>query len=146
MTALDDFDRRIIAALRGDARLSNIEVAERVGLSHSAVSRRVKRLEEQGVIRGYRAIIDAAAAGIGARAFVSVGRQPDMPAAELANRLAAVEQVAGVWILSGDFDVMIELVAADMDAYAKAMLEAIQTIPGVASTRSMFVLSAVREG
>jgi Lrp/AsnC family leucine-responsive transcriptional regulator len=145
MSELDDFDRRILDALRADARASNVEMAERVGLSHSAVSRRVRRLEEEGVIRGYRAVIDPIAAGQGARAFVSVRRLPEATAADLARALAEVEEVVGVWILSGEFDVMVEIVASDMQAYAKAMLERVQTIHGVASTRSMFVLKAVSE-
>jgi Lrp/AsnC family leucine-responsive transcriptional regulator len=142
---LDDFDRRILDALRGDARLTNVELADRIGLSHSAVSRRVRRLEETRVIRGYHAAIDPAAVGQGARAFVSVRRLPEIPAAALAGKLAAIAEVAGVWILSGEFDVMVEIAAADMDAYARVMLERVQTIPGVASTRSMFVLASVRE-
>lgn len=144
-TQLDDFDRRILEELQADARRTNIEVAARVGLSHSAVSRRVKRLEEGGVIRGYRARIDPAAAGHGARAFVSVRRAPEVAATTLARALAEIEAVAGVWILSGDFDLMIELVARDMTHYAAIMLEHVQTVPGVTSTSSMFVLHTVRE-
>lgn len=142
---LDDFDRRILDALRMDARLSNVDLAARVGLSHSAISRRVRRMEEQGVIRGYHAAVDPVAAGQGARAFVSVRRAPETPAAVLAEKLAAIAEVTGVWILSGDFDLMIEIVAVDMAAYARIMLERVQTTAGVASTHSMFVLATVRE-
>lgn len=142
---IDEFDRRILDALRADARLSNVDLAARIGLSHSAISRRVKRLEEDGVIRGYRAVIDPAAVGIGACAFVSVRRLPEAPAAALADKLAAIAEVRSVWILSGDFDLMVEIAAADMADYARVMLESVQTIPGVASTRSMFVLAAILE-
>lgn len=143
--SLDDFDRSILGVLKRDARASNVEIAAAVGLSHSAVSRRLRRLEEEGVIRGYRVLVDAAAAGIGARAFVSVGRSPDVPAADLARELAKIDEVEGVWILSGDFDVMAEIAAQDMAHYARVMLERVQTIPGVAATRSMFVLATARE-
>ena len=142
---LDDFDRRILDALRADARVSNVELATRIGLSHSAISRRVKQLEDARVILGYHAAVDPTALGHGARAFVSVRRLPESPAAALAQKLSAIAQVAGVWILSGEFDLMIEIVASDMADYARVMLEEVQTIPGVASTRSMFVLAAVRE-
>ncbi|QLP98237.1 MAG: Lrp/AsnC family transcriptional regulator [Rhodoblastus sp.] len=141
---LDDFDRRILDALRMDARLSNVDLAARVGLSHSAISRRVRRMEEQGVIRGYHAAVDPVAAGQGAglrqrptRAG-NAGRRP-------CRKLAAIAEVTGVWILSGDFDLMIEIVAVDMAAYARIMLERVQTTAGVASTHSMFVLATVRE-
>ena len=142
---LDDFDRRILDALRADARVSNVELATRIGLSHSAISRRVKQLEDARVILGYHAAVDPAALGHGARAFASVRRAAAAIAAALAQKLSAIAQVAGVWILSGEFDLMIEIVASDMADYARVMLEEVQTIPGVASTRSMFVLAAVRE-
>lgn len=143
--SLDDFDRRILDALRADARLTNVDLAERIGLSHSAVSRRLRRLEEARVIRGYHAAVDPSVIGQGARAFVSVRRLPETPAAALAEKIADIAGVTGVWILSGEFDLMVEIAVADMDAYARVMLEQVQTIAGVASTRSMFVLAAVRE-
>lgn len=142
---LDDLDRQIVAELRRHARLTNLELAGRVPLSHSAISRRIRRLEAEGVLRGYHAVVAPEALGETVRAFVAVQRAPTTPAIELAGALAGAEGVAGAWILSGDFDVMIEIVARDMAHYSAIMLERVQTAPGVAATRSMFVLASVRE-
>ena len=114
MADLDDLDRQIIARLSANARLTNLELAELVPLSHSAISRRIRRLEADGVLLGYHARIAPEALGAGLRAFVAVQRQPSVPAVEVARSLSAAEGVAGVWILSGDFDVMIELAARDV--------------------------------
>ena len=145
MADLDDLDRQIIARLSANARLTNLELAELVPLSHSAISRRIRRLEADGVLLGYHARIAPEALGAGLRAFVAVQRQPSVPAVEVARSLSAAEGVAGVWILSGDFDVMIELAARAMPHYSAIMLDQVQTVAGVAATRSMFILSSVRE-
>ena len=142
---LDEFDRQILAALQGNARLSNLELSQRMALSHSAISRRIKRLEECGVIRGYSARIDREASGESVRAFVGVARQPAVPAMEVAEALKVVPGVAGCWIVSGDYDVMIELAARDMAEFSSIMLDRVQTARGVAATRSMLVLSALKE-
>ncbi len=142
---LDQFDRQILEALRGNARLSNLELAQRIALSHSAISRRIKRLEDEGVIRGYSARIDSEATGESVRAFVGVARQPTVPAMEVAEALKKMPGVASCWIVSGDYDVMIEIAARDMAAFSSIMLDHVQTARGVAATRSMLVLSALKE-
>lgn len=142
---LDQFDREIIEALQANARLSNLELAERIALSHSAISRRIKRLEEAGVIKGYAARIDREAAGESVRAFVGVAREPSVPAMEVAEALRRIAGVASCWIVSGDYDVLIELAARDMAAFSAVMLDHVQTAKGVAATRSMLVLSALKE-
>ena len=142
---LDQFDRQILDALQRNARLSNLELAERIALSHSAISRRIKRLEEAGVIQGYAARIDRAATGESVRAFVGVARQPNVPAKEVAKALAKIAGVVCCWIISGDFDVMVEVAARDMAAFSAIMLDHVQSARGVAATRSMLVLSALKE-
>lgn len=142
---LDEFDRQILAALQRNARLSNLELAGRIALSHSAISRRIKRLEDAGIIKGYSARVDREAAGESVRAFVGVARQPAVPAMEVAEALKAVPGVASCWIISGDFDVMIELAARDMAEFSSVMLDKVQTARGVAATRSMLVLSTLKE-
>lgn len=142
---LDDFDRRILDVLRADARASNLDIAARVSLSHSAVSRRIRRLEETGVVRGYAARVDPVAVGETVHAFVSVHRQSHVPALDLARALAAIDDVAGCWIVSGDCDVQIEVVARDMAHFSEIMLDRVQNVAGVASTRSAFILEALKE-
>lgn len=144
-TELDEFDHQIIDALRGNGRLSNLELAERVPLSHSAISRRIKRLEEDGVILGYRASIDPVRAGEAVRVLASVQRLPHVPAIEVAEALKDIPGIAACWIVSGDCDVMIEITARDMTHFSSIMLDKVQNAKGVASTRSMFILNAVKE-
>jgi Lrp/AsnC family leucine-responsive transcriptional regulator len=88
--APDEFDRRILAALSRNARASNLELEGEVKLSHSAISRRISRLEAAGVIRGYAARIDHAALGQTVRAFVAVTRDPALSAKDLAEALGRV--------------------------------------------------------
>mgnify|MGYP001434212831 FL=1 len=142
---LDDFDRRILAVLRADARASNLDIAERVALSHSAISRRIRRLEESGVVRGYGARVDPAAVGETVRAFVSVHRQSQVAAVDLARSLRDIDDVVGCWIVSGDCDVQIEVVARDMAHFSEIMLGRVQNVPGVAATRSAFILEALKD-
>ena len=142
---LDELDRRIIAALRRHGRMSNLDLAGDIPLSHSAISRRVKRLEDAGVIRGYTARIDPMAAEETVRAFVAVARQPHVPALELAQILRDLEGIVSCWIVSGDSDIFVELAARDMAHFSSIMLDCVQNVPGVAATRSMFILNALKE-
>lgn len=144
-TTLDDLDRRIIEALRQNGRMSNLDLAEVIPLSHSAISRRVKRLEDGGVIKGYTARIDPMAIDETVRAFVAVSRQPHVPAHDLAQVLRGLDGVVSCWIVSGDSDIFLELAARDMAHFSSIMLDCVQNVPGVAATRSMFILNALKE-
>ena len=143
---LDPLDRRIVVALRANARLTNLDLAKRIPLSHSAISRRIKRLEASGVLKGYHAAVDRAAMGTNLRAFAGVARRPAVPAVDVARALSAIDEVVGCWIVSGDFDVFIEIAARDMDHFSAVMLKRVQAASGVAATRSMFVLASAKEG
>lgn len=142
---LDEFDHSLLRALRANARISNLELAVMVPLSHSAISRRIRRLEETGVIRGYRALLDPMAMGEGVRAFAAVQRQPHVPAADVARALESIPGIVGCWIVSGDSDIMIEIAARDMADFSATMLDHVQNAPGVAATRSTFILNALKE-
>jgi Lrp/AsnC family leucine-responsive transcriptional regulator len=144
-TELDDFDRAILDRLRDNARLSNLELAEAIHLSHSAISRRIRRLETEQVIRGYRAVIDPLAGGEAVRAFSAVQRQSQVPAIDVARSLRDTPGVVGCWIVSGEFDILIEVAARDMAHFSALMLEGVQKVAGVAATRSMFILNPLRE-
>jgi Lrp/AsnC family leucine-responsive transcriptional regulator len=138
---LDDLDRRILTELAKNARLSNMELAELVPLSHSAISRRVSRLESEGAILGYGAHIDPAALGITIRAFVGVRRDPAASPEELSRGLRAIPQVAGCWIVSGEHDFFLEVRAQDMEHFSDVILKRVQKVPGVLATVSTFVLA-----
>lgn len=144
MAKLDEFDRKIIDALQGNARLSNIDVAERVGLSHSSCSRRIARLEREGVIVGYRALTDRQKLGLSVRAYCGVVRDAQVGWEELAKNLATIDGVVSVFAVSGDVDLMLEIVARDMQHYSQVVLQDVFNTRGVAATRSSFVLSEVK--
>ena len=144
MAKLDDLDRKIIAALQANGRLTNIEVAERVGLSHSSCSRRIARLEREGVIVGYRALTNRHQLGLSVRAYCGVLRDVDVDWEELAQSLAQIEGVVSVFVVSGEVDLMLEIVARDMPHYAQVILHDVLSTKGVQATRSSFVLEEVK--
>ena len=141
---LDAFDRRILAALSRDARLSNVDMETEVKLSHSAISRRIARLEAAGVIEGYSARINLAAVGLTVRAFVAVTRQASVSALALATSLAKIAGVQNSYVATGDQDVFLEIVATDLQAFSDLMLLQVQATPGVATTRSIFIMRECR--
>jgi Lrp/AsnC family transcriptional regulator, leucine-responsive regulatory protein len=143
-TSLDEFDRRILAALARNARASNLELEGEVKLSHSAISRRIARLEAAGVIEGYGARIDQAKLGLTVRAFVGVTRAPSLSAEELCRTLAAVPGVAVSYVVTGEQDVFLEVFARDLQDFADLMLAKVQSVPGVATTRTIFVMREQR--
>lgn len=144
MVKLDDFDLKIVAALQGNGRLSNIDVAGMVGLSHSSCSRRIARLEREGIIVGYRALTDRKKIGLSVRAYCGVIRDPETPWESLARELATIEGVVSVFAVSGDVDIMLEIVARDMEHYSQVVLKDVFDTKGVSATRSSFVLAEVK--
>ena len=144
MAKLDAYDRKIIDALQTNARLSNIEVARRVNLSHSSCSRRIARLEREGVITGYRALTDRQKLGLSVRAFCGVVREAEVGWEEVARNLARIQGVVSVFAVSGEVDLMIEIVARDMQHYSQVVLQDVFNTKGVGATRSFFVLAEVK--
>jgi Lrp/AsnC family transcriptional regulator, leucine-responsive regulatory protein len=144
MVKFDEFDRKIVAALQANGRLSNIDVAGIVSLSHSSCSRRIARLEREGVIVGYRALTNREKIGLSVRAYCGVIRDSDVGWEELANSLAKIEGVVSVSAVSGEVDLMLEIVARDMQHYSQVVLQDVLSIKGVNATRSSFVLNEVK--
>jgi len=144
MTKIDDSDRKIIAALQANGRLTNIEIAGRVNLSHSSCSRRIARLEREGVITGYRALTNRQKLGLSVRAFCGVLRDSDVGWKEVADNLSKIEGVVSVFAVSGDVDLMLEIVARDMQHYSHVVLQEVFNSKGVKATRSSFVLEEVK--
>lgn len=143
--SLDDLDRQLIAELTRNARLSNLELAERLPLSHSAISRRIKRLEEAGVLTGYRASVNRSALGLGVRAFAGLARDNATALDDICAALKELPEVVSCWIVTGDHDIMIEVLARDLDQFAEIMLKKVQKVRGVAATRSTFVMAEIKE-
>ncbi|PDT15944.1 AsnC family transcriptional regulator [Rhizobium sp. J15] len=139
-------DIRILKALQSEGRLTNQELAERVGMSTSPCWRRVKRLEEAGVIRGYQAVIDRRAVGLGVLAFVRV--QIDTHSHDEAERfereVGELEAVIACYSVAGEADFLLQVVAADLDSYAKFAMTVIRRLPGIKEMHTMFVLKDIK--
>ena len=131
--------------LQLDGRVSNVRLAERVNLSESACLRRVKLLEEAGVIGGYAMLISQAAVGLPGNVFVEIAlnrqRREDQDAFEAA--LVRVPEVMECYLMSGEYDYLLRVVVADAADYERIHHEQLTSLPGVAMVRSSFALPAV---
>lgn len=146
--ALDAIDRRIIAELEVEGRLPIVDLASRVGLSATPCQRRVKRLEAEGVIRGYAARIDPRVAGRALQAFVLVNLT-DHAEDTVARFEAAVRErsdVAAAYVVSGEYDYLLHVMVADLEAFSDFSLKALLRMPGVRDTRSSLVMGALKQG
>jgi DNA-binding Lrp family transcriptional regulator len=142
---VDAIDRKILAELQIDGRLTVTELAERVRLSAAPCHRRLRELERTGVIRGYRAMVDPAAVGFGFEVLVSVtmGREDAATITEFEAALAAVPEVRHAERLFGDPDYLLRIAAADLPGYAVLRDEALATLPGVQRLTSTIVMKRV---
>jgi Lrp/AsnC family leucine-responsive transcriptional regulator len=144
---MDDIDRAIMRHLQADGRLPNAALAERVRLSPSPCLRRLKRLEEDGTIRGYRATLDRRKIGLGLTAFVElkVAGQSRRRAQELEQAVAEVDEIIACYIVAGDADFLLEVVVSDFAAYERLLLHKLLELPGVSNVRSNFTIRTVKE-
>jgi len=142
---LNSIDRRILENLQNDARLSNVDLARKVGLSPSPCLRRVARLRESGVIRGYATLVDAEAVGLPVSIFVSVSLEKQIEAAleTFEAEIRARPEVMECYLMTGDADYLLRVVTSDLGAYERFLLEHLTRIPGVASIKSSFALKQV---
>ena len=142
---VDHIDRRILAELQEDGRLTVTELADRVRLTAAPCHRRLRELERTGVITGYRAVLDPAAVGLGFEAIVSVtldrGDAGTVAAFEAA--LAAVPQIRHAERLFGDPDYLLRVVARDLDDYAALRDQKLATLPGVQRITSTIVMKRI---
>lgn len=147
MTArsLDDIDRRILAELQRDGRLSNVELAARVGLSASPCLARVRRLERGGILKGYVALVNPEALGLAITVFIQVAleRQSERALETFETRVRAFPEVMECYLMTGDSDYLLRLVAPDVQALQRFIIQDLTTIPGVANIRSSFALKQV---
>lgn len=144
---LDAADRRILHALQRDGRMPITALAEAVGLSATPCQRRVRRLEEAGVIASYAARISAARVGLPLQAFVQVALESHSE--EVAERfhtaLAARPEVIAAYTMSGEMDYLLHVLAPDMEAFGEFATRGLLRMPGVKETRSSFVLATLKE-
>lgn len=143
---LDRYDRRILEELQRDGRLTNLELAERIGLSPSPCLRRVRALEEAGIIAGYRALLDARKLGLSLVALLSISMDRHTPErfARFDAIVAELPEVLECLLITGrEADYQLKVVVRDMDAYQELLLEKITRIEGVSGVQSSFVLRRV---
>jgi Lrp/AsnC family leucine-responsive transcriptional regulator len=143
---LDRFDRKILQVLQQDGRVSNQELADRIGLSPSPCLRRVRALEECGLIAGYRALVDAKVLGLSLMALIHISMDQHTP--ERFNRfeaaIAKIPEVMECLLITGQSaDYQLKAVVKDMDAYQELLLNRITRIQGVTGVHSSFVLRRV---
>jgi Lrp/AsnC family leucine-responsive transcriptional regulator len=143
---LDRYDRKILETLQADGRLSNQELADRIGLSPSPCLRRVRALEEGGYLVGYRALVDARKLGLTLTALIHISMDRHTPE-RFDNFEAAVHEIPEVLecllITGQDADYQLKVVVRDMDAYQELLLQRITRITGVTGVHSSFVLRKV---
>jgi DNA-binding Lrp family transcriptional regulator len=144
--ALDAIDRKILALLQENARLANVELAGAVGLSPSPCLRRVRDLEEAGVIRRYVTLLDPAQLGLPVSIFVSVTleRQVEQALERFEAAILKRPEVMECYLMTGDADYLLRIVTADLSGYERFLIDHLTRVPGVSSIKSSFALKQVK--
>lgn len=143
---IDLADARILAALQENGRLTNQELAETVGLSASPCWRRVRQMEEAGVIEGYRARVDRRKVGLGVLAFVRVkiDGHSEAEARKFEDDIQRLDEVVACYSLAGSADFLLQVAAADLDAYADFAMNVIRRLPRIKEMETAIVLKEVK--
>jgi len=145
-STLDAIDSRIIAALQADGRLSNHQLAERIGLSPSPCLRGVKRLEREGYIESYRAVLQRDRVGLGFTAFVTVKIEghADLAADALQKAMIAMPEVVACHMVSGDSDYLLEVVVPDRESYQAFLVDKLLDLPIIKEVRSNIAIQPLK--
>ncbi|WP_425229599.1 Lrp/AsnC family transcriptional regulator [Sphingomonas sp.] len=143
---LDRIDRQILALLQGDGRMTNVELAARVGLTAPPCLRRVRALEEAGVIRGYRAALDAPRLGypITVFAMVSLRSQAEHDLAAFEAHVASIPEVRECHMLNGEIDFILKIVAPDLNAFQTMLTTRLTAAPNVASVKTSLTIRTAK--
>jgi len=143
---LDAIDLAILAEMQADGRITNVELARRVGISAPPCLRRVRALEEAGIIAGYRALVDTRALGLSVVffVFVQLDQQTEAELSAFAARVGAWRAVRECWTLSGETDFILKCVAPDLDAF-QAFVAELTATPNVRNVRSSLAMKAVKD-
>ncbi len=144
--SLDATDLKILACLQDDARLPNLALAEKVALSPSPCSRRVRMLEAAGVIRKYVTLVDPASVGMPVSVFVNVtlDRQIESRLDEFEAAVVTRPEVMECYMMTGEYDFLLRVVVSDLASYERFLKDHLTRIPGVASIKSSFALKQVQ--
>ena len=143
---LDSIDHKILKVLQDEGRISNLDLAERIGLSPTPCSRRVKRLEQTGVIRGYSARVDTVAVEPHITVMITVRLSRQSPE-DIENFITAVKslpEITECLLVTGNLDYLLRVRARDVDALKKFVLTKLKAIPSLAETTTMLILETVK--
>ncbi len=145
-TDLDAIDCRILAALQAEGRLSNVELAERVGLSPSPCLRRVQRLERDGYIEGYRAVLGRRRVGLGFTVFIGIkiDAHADERADEMRDTIVAMPEVIACHMVSGEADYLLEVVVPDLEHYERFLLDRLLALTMIKEVRSNIAIQTAK--
>ncbi|MBL8700453.1 MAG: Lrp/AsnC family transcriptional regulator [Alphaproteobacteria bacterium] len=143
---LDEIDRRILGELQRDGRLTNQDLAGRVGMSASPCWRRVRAMEDAGVIKGYAALVEPAALGLHVTVFtqVSLERQQEKGLQVFERAVGAWPEIMECYLMTGDADYLLRVVVPSLAAYEQFLMQKLTRIPGIASIKSSFALRSVK--
>ena len=139
---LDEIDRRILADLQADGRITNVELARRVGISAPPCLRRVRALEQAGYVRGYHADLSAELLGYGVTVFALVGlnSQAEQDLVAFERRVASWPMVRECYMLAGEVDFILKIVAKDWDAYQQFLTRELTAAPSVAHVKTSLTI------
>lgn len=143
---IDDTDEMIIAVLKDEGRISNLDLADRIGLSPTPCSRRVKRLEETGVITGYGARINPSAMGQGVSVMVNVrlSRQTPADIEEFMSAIHRLPEITECLLVTGNLDYVLKVQTKDVEALRDFVLKELKAIPSVSETSTMLILDVAK--
>ena len=144
---MDAKDRQIVRALQKDGRLTNQDLADRVALSPSPCLRRVRLLEERGIITGYAARVDAKAYGLAVTAFIRIALQRhEKDSVRLFEaRVAEIDEILECHLMTGEADYLLKVMVADPDAYEAFVRNRLHAIPGIASINTSLAYGVVKD-
>ncbi|MCV6583953.1 MAG: Lrp/AsnC family transcriptional regulator [Marinibacterium sp.] len=147
MTKIDGIDRQILRELSRDGRVTNLDLAARVGLSPSACLRRVQELERAGVIAGYRAVLDPAAMGVGFVAYLGVGLNEHTKAAQerFERAVTRAPEVVECHNITGTIEYLLRVEAADLPGYKTFHTDVLGTLPHVSSITTYVVMGSPKD-
>ena len=145
--SLSRADRRILEVVQHDGRIANVELAERIGMAPSPCLRRLRQLEADAVITGYRAKVDRRALGYGVEAIVMVtlDQRASAGVEALEQAILALDPVVTCYAITGEFDLMLRVVARDLEAYGEFTMRHLLSLPGVRDVRSSFIIGTVKD-
>jgi DNA-binding Lrp family transcriptional regulator len=144
---LDTIDWKILRELQDDGRITNVELSKRVGISAPPCLRRVKRLEEAGIIRGYRAMLNSPALGLEVVAFCMIGlnHQSEAELKAFADRTTGWPIVRAAWMVSGESDFLLHCVASDLTSFQTFVIEELTSSPNVDTVRTALTIRQVKD-